>query len=101
LRNGIKQKKIINHLTGQSPNCPIFYTQQKQNKMNLTVSQSSQKEHLRNGSKTACNRRTSGIGISEFKDYQWNVDNYPEHCCKVCLTKYNEQLERLNKKAKI
>jgi hypothetical protein len=69
--------------------------------MNLTSGQSSQKEHLRNGSKTACNRRTSGIGVSEFKDYKFSATNYPEDCCKVCLTKYNEQLERLNKKANI
>ena len=73
----------------------------KTNIMNLASGQSSQKEHLRNGSKTACNRRTSGIGISEFKDYKWNATNYPEHCCKVCLAKYYEQLERLNKKANI
>ena len=69
--------------------------------MNLTSGQSSHKEHLRNGSKTACNRRTSGIGISEFKDYKFYATNYPEDCCKVCLAKYNEQLERLNKKANI
>ena len=78
-----------------------IFTTLKTNIMNLTSGQSSQKEHLRNGSKTACNRRTSGIGISEFKDYKFSATNYPEHCCKVCLTKYNEQLERLNKKANI
>ena len=69
--------------------------------MNITASQSSKKEHLRNGSKTDCNRKTSGIGISEFNDYKWHVTNYPEDCCKVCLTKYYEKLERLNKKTNI
>ena len=69
--------------------------------MDISKGQSVVKEHLRNGSITSCNRRTSGIGNNEFKDFKWYATKYPESCCKVCLTKYNERLERLNKKAKI
>jgi hypothetical protein len=69
--------------------------------MNIVKGQSVRKEHLTNGSMTACNRRTSGIGITDFKDYNWIATKYPEDCCKVCLAKYNERVERLNKKAKI
>jgi hypothetical protein len=66
--------------------------------MNLTKGQSAAKEHLANGSMTACNRRTSGIGKNEFEGFKFFANKYPEGCCKVCLAKYNEQLERLNKK---
>ncbi len=69
--------------------------------MNITKGQSVSKEHLQNGSMTACNRRTSGAGKNEFESFKFFVDKYPESCCKVCLTKYNERLERLSKKAKI
>jgi hypothetical protein len=69
--------------------------------MDISKGQSVAKEHLRNGSITSCNRRTSGIGNNEFNDFKWYATKYPESCCKICLTKYNERLERLNKKAKI
>jgi hypothetical protein len=69
--------------------------------MNITKGQSVAKEHLQNGSMTACNRRTSGVGKNEFESFKFFANKYPESCCKVCLTKYNERLERLNKKAKI
>jgi len=66
--------------------------------MNISKGQSVSKEHLENGSMTACNRRTSGIGKNEFESFKFFANKYPKDCCKVCLTKYNEKLERLNKK---
>lgn len=65
--------------------------------MNITAGQTTKKEHLRNGSKTACNRKSSGIGLHDFNDYKWHVTNYPEDCCKICLSRFNEKLERLNR----
>ena len=68
--------------------------------MNLTSSKLLKKAHLTKGGISACNRRTSGNGVSEFF-YNLYAEKYPEECCKICLSKFNKQLERLNKKVNI
>jgi hypothetical protein len=56
--------------------------------MNITAGQSAQKQHLSNGAKTMCNRRTSGIGANDFNSFRWWVDNHKEICCQKCLNRY-------------
>jgi hypothetical protein len=65
--------------------------------MNLTSSETLKKSHLTNGSRTACNRKLSGVGVSEFF-FKLYAEKYPEECCKVCLSKFNNKLEMVNKK---
>jgi hypothetical protein len=62
--------------------------------MNNTKGQSTQKQHLFNGSKTACNRTTTGINTNEFADFIWWAEKYPEICCKKCLNRYTEKYNR-------
>jgi hypothetical protein len=63
--------------------------------MNLTAGQSSKKEHLSNGSRTACNRKTSGIGAHSFDSFKWWAEKYPDSCCQKCLNKFYENQNRL------
>lgn len=62
--------------------------------MNTTKGQSTQKQHLRNGSRTACNRITTGININDFESYKWWAEKYPKNCCKICLDRYTEKNNR-------
>jgi hypothetical protein len=59
--------------------------------MNITSGQSAQKQHLENGSLTACNRRTSGIGKNDFQSFKWLAEKYPEVCCQKCLNRFNQK----------
>lgn len=60
--------------------------------MNLTLGQSSTKQHLNNGgARTACNRRTSGIGSNGIESFKWWAENHPEVCCQKCLNRFNEK----------
>ena len=63
--------------------------------MNITKGQSTQKQHLSNGSRTVCNRKTTGINTNEFKDYKWWAEKYTENCCKKCLSRFIEKNNRL------
>tara|TARA_R110000868_G_scaffold403796_2_gene681386 strand:- start:373 stop:585 length:213 start_codon:yes stop_codon:yes gene_type:complete len=65
--------------------------------MNLTSSKLLKKAHLTHGGITACNRKASGNGVSEFF-YNLYAEKYPEECCKICLSKFNHKLEIVNKK---
>jgi hypothetical protein len=62
--------------------------------MNITAGQSAVKQHLSNGSMTACNRRTSGIGKNSFDEFKWVAENYPEVCCSKCLNRFNEKINK-------
>jgi hypothetical protein len=62
--------------------------------MNITAGQSAKKQHLQNGSLTACNRKSSGIGLNDFQGFKWWVEKYPEICCQKCLNRFNEKLNR-------
>ena len=59
---------------------------------------SAKKQHWRSGklhgSRTACNRRTSGPNSNETDHYSFWVNKYPEDCCVVCLTKYKEKFNK-------
>jgi hypothetical protein len=59
--------------------------------MIITAGGSMQKQHLRNGSRTACNRRTSGIGNNDKNEFKFWAEKYPEECCKKCLIRYNQK----------
>jgi hypothetical protein len=59
--------------------------------MNTTKGQSAVKQHLRSGSKTSCNRKTSGIGNNEVNDFKWWFEKYPEQCCIICLNRFIEK----------
>jgi hypothetical protein len=65
--------------------------------MNITNGQSAQKQHLRNGSSTACNRKTSGINTHDFQDYTSWAKEQQGLCCKKCLKRFTEKYERLKK----
>lgn len=65
--------------------------------MNTTKGQSAEKQHLSNGSMTACNRKSSGINKNDFKEYGWWAEKHPEVCCKKCLNRF---LEKSNKQLK-
>jgi hypothetical protein len=65
--------------------------------MNITSGQSAVKQHLMNGSKTYCNRKTSGIGANDYKSFEWAVENHIHICCKKCLNTFNEKKNRINK----
>jgi len=69
----------------------------KNNIMNITKGQSSQKEHLSNGSFTACNRRLSGIATNDFDHFKWCAEKYPESCCQKCFNRFIEKLNRRKK----
>jgi hypothetical protein len=58
--------------------------------MNITKGQSSQKQHLKNGSNTCCNRKSSGINNNDMQDFKFWAEKYPEICCTQCLNRYNE-----------
>lgn len=59
---------------------------------------SAKKDHWRSGklhgSRTACNRRTSGPNANETDRFSWLVEKYPQDCCVVCLTKYKEKFNK-------
>jgi hypothetical protein len=59
--------------------------------MNITAGSSTQKQHLSNGSRTACNIRTSGIGNNDRNSFKFWAEKYPEECCKRCLIRYNHK----------
>lgn len=63
--------------------------------MNLTSGQSAKKQHLSNGSLTACNRKTSGIGSNDFQNFKWWAEKYPDVCCQKCLNRFTEKYNRL------
>lgn len=60
----------------------------------ITAFSAAKKEHWRSpkrhGSKTACHRKTSGIGANENERFATYVNKYPEICCSVCMAKYKE-----------
>jgi hypothetical protein len=62
--------------------------------MNITAGQSAKKQHLVNGSLTACNRKSSGIGLNDFQEFNWWVEKHPEVCCQKCLNRFIEKLNR-------
>jgi hypothetical protein len=59
--------------------------------MIITAGYLAKKEHLTNGSLTACNRRSSGIGVNEFQSFKWFAEKCPEVCCKKCLNRFNKK----------
>ena len=59
--------------------------------MNITKGQSSQKQHLSNGSATYCNRKTFGINKNDMQNFKFWADKYPEICCTQCLNRYNQK----------
>jgi hypothetical protein len=65
--------------------------------MNITSGQSAKKQHLSNGSLTACNRRTS-FSQHDFESFKWTAENWSSHCCQKCLNSFNEKQNRLNEK---
>lgn len=60
-------------------------------KINITSGESSKKEHLRNGSRTVCNRKTSGVGSNDTESFTWWANTYPDACCQKCLNRFNEK----------
>jgi hypothetical protein len=59
---------------------------------NITLGQSSVKEHIRNGSGTICHRNTlNKVSEAEFIA---NYKTYPEMCCAKCTT-YLKQRNKL------
>ena len=62
--------------------------------MNIATGQSAKKQHLFNGSRTACNRRMTGMS---FEYYKFWAEKYPEECCQKCLNRYNEKSNRIKK----
>ena len=62
---------------------------------NLAKGESCKKQHLRSGSSTACNIRTSGANNNDFKYFQWWADGHSSDCCKKCLKEFNEKRDRL------
>ena len=59
--------------------------------MIITKGYTAKKEHLTNGSRTACNIVTSGIGKNELEHFKWLAEEYPEICCQKCLNRFNER----------
>lgn len=59
------------------------------------------KEHWRSGklhgAKTACQRKTSGVGTNETESFEFWATKHPEVCCSKCLARYNEYTERRSK----
>lgn len=68
--------------------------------MNISKGQSSQKQHLSNGSLTACNVKSSGFNKNDFESYKWWAENHIEACCTKCLNRFYEKQDRLSKKLK-
>jgi hypothetical protein len=66
--------------------------------MNTTSGESSAKQHLTNGSKTACNRKSSGHNKNEFESFKWWMDNAPHLCCQKCSNRFIEKLNNLKSK---
>jgi hypothetical protein len=65
--------------------------------MNITAGQSAKKQHLSNGSRTYCNRRTSGIGKHDFDSFKWWAEKYPDVCCQKCLNRFIEKSTQIIK----
>lgn len=63
--------------------------------MKLTDFSSARKEHWRqgniHGSKTSCNRKTSGIGVNETEEFKRLIEKSPYVCCSKCLANYNRR----------
>jgi hypothetical protein len=70
------------------------FAKPKRHDMNIASGQSAKKQHLVNGSMTACNRRNSGIGLNDFNDFKWWADKHPDACCQKCLNRFTEKLNR-------
>jgi len=60
----------------------------------ITKFSSAKKEHWRSpklhGSRTACRRKTSGVGANEDAHFIYWVEKYPEGCCSVCLARFRD-----------
>jgi hypothetical protein len=54
--------------------------------MNIATGQSARKEHLINGSRTACNRKIS-FGKSGKAEFKLLFQTHPELCCSKCSSK--------------
>jgi hypothetical protein len=56
------------------------------------------KEHWRSakihGSRTACMRKTSGVGANSTEEFEYWANKAPEICCSKCLLKYNEYKQK-------
>jgi len=61
--------------------------------MNISAGQSSKKEHLGNGSRTACNRKTSGIGCNGLESFKWWVEKHPDACCEKCKSVFIKKIK--------
>jgi len=65
--------------------------------MNINYGQSAKKQHLFNGSRTFCNRRTSGINVHEFESFKSWVEEVPDMCCKKCMNRVVEKSNQIIK----
>lgn len=61
--------------------------------MNITVGSTFKKEHLFNGSRTACNRKTS-FDVNSKEQFKYLMNLNLDYCCKKCVAYFN----RTNKK---
>ena len=59
--------------------------------MNNTKGESAKKQHLSNGSLTACNIKTSGINKNDFQSFKFWAEKYQNICCIKCLNIFNEK----------
>lgn len=58
--------------------------------MNIATGQSAAKEHLANGSMTACNRKIS-TGKNDAAQFKVIAEKHPEKCCAKCLAKFKQK----------
>jgi hypothetical protein len=54
--------------------------------MNIASGNSAFKQHLANGSKTACNRKMS-FGKLSKQEFKQELISHPESCCSKCASK--------------
>jgi hypothetical protein len=57
--------------------------------MNISVGSAFKKEHLFNGSRTACNRKTS-FAMNSKEQFKNLMELNLEHCCEKCVAYFNK-----------